>query len=59
MDHVENKALLFLGPTVALLRICYLATGTYLPSRCPGIVAVYRVIAWQRLCTPQYVDYTD
>jgi hypothetical protein len=30
------------SPTVALLRICCLATDTCLPSRCPGTVAVYR-----------------
>jgi hypothetical protein len=33
------------SPTVALLRICGLATGTCLPSRCPTTVPVYRVTA--------------
>jgi hypothetical protein len=44
-DHIENRALLLLRPTVALLRTSCLATGTCLASRCPETVVVYRVIA--------------
>jgi hypothetical protein len=41
-DHIENTAFPLLRPTVTLLRICILTTGTSFPSRCPETVAVYR-----------------
>jgi hypothetical protein len=54
-DHVETSRFHCYSQTVGLLRICCLATGTCLPSRCPETVAVYRVTAYQRVCTPYYV----
>jgi hypothetical protein len=45
MDHIENAALHCFGPTVALLKICCLAMGTCLPSRCPGTALLYPLIS--------------
>jgi hypothetical protein len=44
-DHVETPRFHCCSPTVALLRICRLATGMCLPSRCPETASVYRVTA--------------
>jgi hypothetical protein len=44
-DHVETRRFNCFIPTVALFRICCLATGTCLPSRFPETVTLYRVAA--------------
>jgi hypothetical protein len=44
-DHVETPRFHCYSPAVALLRFCYLTTGTCLPNRCPEKVSVYGLTA--------------
>jgi hypothetical protein len=58
----KTQVVHYCSPTIALLRICRLANGTRLPSRCVATVALHRVPASplnSKRSIRQYIHVTD